>query len=847
MIDGAVVDSASRAPLPGVRVKAVDGANAVAASVVTDGLGRFLLVRLPVASYTLVLTRLGYASRSLTSVRPAESGTHLEIMLASRRSVLDPVQITASRVPESMLDAPASVSVVDRRRIEEEMAFTPVDYVRTLPGMDVASKGLVQQAYAVRGIRPSTNGGMLTLTDDRRSALPATGVNLSYLVPFTSEDVAHIEVVRGPGAALYGPGAQRGVLQIVTRSPFESPGASLSLAAGERDIVEGTVRLARVVSPKVALKLSGALFQGHDWEHYDSVEARARRNAIARGADPDTLLIGLRDFQLRRGMGEARVDWRPDRLTTVTALLGAVEAGSVIDVTGDLAGVQMQHWRYGYAQAKAQRDRLFANITYNASDAGHTYLLTSGTRLVDDSRQIAAQLQHGASPGRLDLLYGLDGRWTDPRTGGTFHGRNEDDDQIAELGGYVQARASASTRVDLVGAVRVDHNNRMNDFAVSPRAAAVFKPAAGHALRLTYNRAFTAPEARQLFLDVAVAGWPFAVRQVATPQHGFSFRRDCGGICMRSPFNPAGRDEYLPADASLVWDSVVATLRRRGVNVSDIPRPNGSQVATRLARLTGTQLAPRFETVDGSDVVDIAPRRRAIYQTLELGYKGMLAGRASFAIDGYVNEVRDPIGAMYTLTPSVFYDSTTLAAYLSGFRSPNDAARLAALIDTLRVGTVSPQEALDPLEILRARRQEGSFTFWGVDATVTTVLSPRFEVTGTYSWVNRNFLPDVASDSITLIVPRNKGAAALRYRNDRVRLAASLEGRAVGEFRTSSRTTGTIPGYAVLDASLAYQLPWTAGVALSVKASNLFNHLHQEIDAAPELGRLVVSRLQVRF
>ena len=160
---------------------------------------------------------------------------------------------------------------------------------------------------------------------------------------------------------------------------------------------------------------------------------------------------------------------------------------------------------------------------------------------------------------------------------------------------------------------------------------------------------------------------------------------------------------------------------------------------------------------------------------------------------------------------------------------------------------MSPREALDPLEILRTRRQEGAYTFWGVDATFTATMSARLEATGTYSWIDRNVLPDGASDSISLIVPRSKGAATLRYRNDRVRFAAAVEGRVLGDFRTSSRTTESIPGYAVLDASLAYQLPWTAGVGVSVKGSNLVKHLHREIDGAPALGRLVVCKLQVQF
>ena len=845
-VEGLVVDSATSAPLSGVRITALGDSNVVVANAVTDGRGRFHLIRPAAAQLTLVFTRIGYAIRRIDAVVPALSSAVFEIALHPLEVALDPVQVSASRAPQTALDAPASTSVVSRREIEEDPALTPVEHIRTVTGMDFASKGLVQHTFAVRGLRPVSQGAMLMLTDDRRAALPAIGFNVPYLVPTTGEDLDRIEVVRGPGAALYGPGASRGVLHFVSRSPFESRGASFSLAAGERDLLQATGRFAMVVSPRLALKVSAEWLQGHDWERRDSVEDMNRLTAISKQADPDTLLVGLRDFRLRRAAGEARIDWRLDSATTIIAAIGGADGISVIDLAGDFGAVQLRNWRSGFAQAKLARGRLFANVTYDVNNAGDTYLLRTGRPLVDHSRQTTAQLQDGSVAGRLALLYGIDGRWTDPRTGGTIHGRNEQDDLVAEAGAYIHARVVTSPNLDLVTALRVDRNNRLNDLVVSPRAALVFKPSPNHAIRLTYNRAFTAPDASALFIDVPRFRSPPA-RLAAIPRGGFSFRRDCPGLCMRSAFNPAGPQAYLATDVTLLWAAVADSMQKLGESLSGIPVPDSLQVATRLATRDPLSTDPIFTPFAAGDVADLAGLKRTTLQALELGYTGVLGSRLLLTVDAYVNRTYDPIGPLFTATPSVFFDSATLATYLSGFRSQADAERIAAKIASSPVGTVSPREARDPLTILIVRHQGGAYTLWGTDASLTATIGSHVEVTGTYSWVSRNIIPDVVrNDTIGLSIPRNKGAVAVRYRDERLGWTAALEGRAVGAFETrSGLIRGQTDAYRVLDAHVAYALG--RGITLSLDAYNLLDYRHSEIGGAPDLGRLVVSKVQARL
>jgi outer membrane receptor protein involved in Fe transport len=76
-------------------------------------------------------------------------------------------------------------------------------------------------------------------------------------------------------------------------------------------------------------------------------------------------------------------------------------------------------------------------------------------------------------------------------------------------------------------------------------------------------------------------------------------------------------------------------------------------------------------------------------------------------------------------------------------------------------------------------------------------------------------------------------------------LVAALGGRAIGEFVAGTSTYEVVKGYNAFDASVAYQLPWTAGVTVALKASNLLNTLHRELASQAAMGRLIVVRVHV--
>jgi len=853
-VRGTVRDSATGAPLPLVRVEVRSGAFQAAGT--TDAHGVALIRGVPSGTVSVRATRIGYRPATLTPTLAAGDTLDLVLRLAAAGIPLDPVIVSVSRSPETALDAPAAVSVVERGEIERSAVLAPVEIVRDEPGVDMATKGLIQRTFSVRGEATANSGALLLLTDYRYAALPSVAFNIPYLIAAGAEDLDRIELVRGPASALYGPGAPRGVLHMLTRSPFEGRGGAVAVTAGSRSSVGGELRVAERLGARLAVKLSGSYLRGDDWESTDPQEQSERAAAVAGGADPDTLRIGLRDFALGRASGEARLDWRPDARTEIVTTLGAAQALTAVDLT-PFGAIQGRDWRYSFGQVRMARDRLAANVFYNWSDAGSSYVLRTGDSLVDDSRVFVGQLQHGAAAGPVDLLYGADLRWTNPRTGGTISGINEDRDNTTELGGYLHATWPVTPRLDAVGALRVDHHTALNDLVLSPRLAVVYKPAPTHALRASYNRAFSSPDANDLFLDI-VAGefgreglFSYAVRGTGVPKDGFHFRRDCnGGLCMRSPFAPAIgrlRTQYLPADAALLWPAVVVYAASQGIDLSSVPAPTASQVGTRIARLDIGAGAVRFVDVAAGDVTDVEGEGRTITNALEVGYKGSVGNRVAVTADLWMARVSDVAGSQVVATPSVFFDHESLETYLATYLPPAVAAILADSVAMIPAGTISPEEAQYPTDLLAVSPRGGAYTLWGADLGLDVTLAPAVTVGGSYSWVSADTIPNVEILGVVYLnAPRDKASARIEFRSERLGITAGVRGRYVRSFPVKNGVyEGHVDAYALVDVSLGLAVPGWRAATLTVTVQNVLDERHLEFVGAPEIGRFVLTRLRV--
>ena len=437
-----------------------------------------------------------------------------ELMLTLETGIifLDQNVVSASRRQEKVLEAPASVAIVEAEEIRNRPALSVVEHIRDVPGVDFSQTGLAQSNVVVRGFNNVFSGALLTLTDNRIARVPSLRLNAYNFIPVTNDDIERIEVVLGPGSALYGPNSANGVMHIITRSPFTSEGTNVNVGLGERSVRKVGMRHAGAASDRLGYKVSAQHYTGVDWEYEDPVEVQAR------AANPT---IKPRSFDIERQSAEARLDYKAsDDLTAILA--AGYNKGDQIELTGLGAG-QAQDWAYNYVQLRLLYKNWFAQVFQNGSDAGDTFTLRDGNPIVDKSKLTAFQLQHSVTLGvRQRFTYGADVLLTRPDTEGTITGGNEDYDQTNEFGAYVQSETALSEMLDLVVALRYDDHNRIPEGEISPRAGLVFKPKETQILRLTYNHAFATPSSNNLYLDIRSSQDPFGIGAAFAPVLGFA-------------------------------------------------------------------------------------------------------------------------------------------------------------------------------------------------------------------------------------------------------------------------------------------------------------------------------------
>jgi iron complex outermembrane receptor protein len=412
------------------------------------------------------------------------------------------------------------------------------------------------------------------------------------------------------------------------------------------------------------------------------------------------------------------------------------------------------------------------------------------------------------------------------------------------------------TQISLSAALRADYHDRIGTVGLAPRLGVVFQPTPTQALRLTYGRGYTTPAPPDFFADIQVAqdlgGLPYEVRiSGIPPDGGYYFNRDCGGLCMRSPFatDPAA---FLPIDATAYWDSAVAIVYQAdSVDLSGIPAPNASEVGSVL-RIYDFQDSDALPTlVSEASVTDYPTEKRETTDAIELGYKAALGSRWSVSADVAYSYTRNFFGASGDGTPNVYLDEASLVAYLTPYLGGDAAAaaQIAQGMTYIPLGIVTPANAADPTALLNLRHQGGSFSRVGVDIDISYLLSDGLTISGNYSWVNRDSIGSAGgSDMAVLSAPKNKGALAVSYRPPTRWWGVWAQGVAVETYPVKSGVfEGTIPGYAVLNIGVTAALPARRGLSLSVTATNILDNVHQEYVGAPAIGRLVVMRVRAEF
>ncbi|MGH7654933.1 MAG: TonB-dependent receptor domain-containing protein [Gemmatimonadaceae bacterium] len=827
-ITGTVTDAQGGAPVAGARITAVSGLRS-SATVVSGEDGSFRITGLSAGVYVVSSARIGFEAKRVDAITVPEAGpVTVSFALTEISTTLNQIVTTVTRGarPEKILDAPASISVVNSEQITNVPAPTIADYLKTTPGLSVSTGGMMQSNIVSRGFNNAFSGGMLMMQDYRFAAVPSLRVNVPALFTSNDDDIERIEILNGPASALYGPNSANGVLHIITKSPFESQGTTVSIDGGGNAMLQANVRNAGVFGDnKWGYKISGSYFSATDWKYNDPNEP-ATYPVIPGSARSGQAL--QRDFADRKYAGEFRLDYRPDSNFDNIVNVGYSKILSGIDITTAFGAAQVHNWSYSSFQDRLRYKGFFAQAFYNANNSGNanaqdttgTYYLRTGLPVVDKSTVMVGQVQQAFQLGKTSMVAGADYIYTHPVSDSTIFGRNEGSTDIHEEGIYLQSTIPLNPQYDLVTAIRGDQTDRLAGSQFSPRLALVYKQNANSNWRFTFSRAFNSPASFEYMLDQVsnpTIAPGFALRAIGDPSKtGWQFARSCdgtvnGGLCMHSPFVAGGPTAAVSSTAANAFPGFMSQLAAIAGSLPAATFGGTAQQAQFVALIGPGQLGPILNALQPTDanvgsslhygsastpavnaaaLTDIAPLAASFNTTWELGWKGIIAKRLRVAVDLWYQNRGDigvPIGQ---INPQVFMDPAKLAPYLTAaivagleaapYNEPAAMAQAtanAAVPSLVKVMAGLPQGTLaftntklapDQSVIASYTNGMGSIDVRGVDFAADYQLTDTWMVGATYSNLGQNVFPEIggAGNPLTSNSPKHRASGTGTYTND---------------------------------------------------------------------------------
>ena len=526
-ISGVVTDAEFGDPLIGANL--IIKGTTIGAS--TDIDGNFSITSNQPLPWTLEVSYTGFAQQDL-QITNAQSG--MAIALAPSALIGQEIVVSASRRREKVQEAPASITVFNSRKLEASPNDNPVRNLISAPGVTIQQQSAARINIQLRGDGGLFGSASFPILDYRSLSGPGLGTFDALNSPLNNIDIERIEVVRGPGSALYGPGVTSGVVHFISKSPIDKPGTTIQLVGGELATFGISARHATKVSDKFGFKINAVYKRGDEFtldgndpgdaaqiaKFQKTVSDPAITDGVVDVTKPGTVLLSERDLDPDGNGNPMQEDWNQTVFTTTLEfrpqddlsinVSGGLNNASAVFYNSQGEGLTQATETWG--QVRMQKGGLFAQAFYLGNNGGSadnpTWLYQTGNTTTVERKQFEAQIQYN-----FDLPNFLNSNWTagfDYRnsiadTKHQVYGRNEDDDDFGIAGIYLQGKFALGDKLDLVLAGRGDRFNFTDENSFSPRAVMVYKPSPKHTFRFGYNRAIGAPSQLQVNIDFPVA------------------------------------------------------------------------------------------------------------------------------------------------------------------------------------------------------------------------------------------------------------------------------------------------------------------------------------------------------
>ncbi|MSU56958.1 MAG: TonB-dependent receptor [Pedosphaera sp.] len=434
-----------------------------------------------------------------TTTAAADAFTSMD--LDQLMQVKVPIVYGASKHEQKITEAPSAVSIVTQEDIKEFGYRTLGDILRGVRDLYVTSDR-AYQTVGIRGVnRLGDFGGrvLLTLDGHRLNEPVYDSTFFGQDFPLDVDLIERVEVIRGPGSALYGNNAFFGIVNVITRKGRDLQGAEVSGLAGDQDTYGGRFSFGKQFKNGVEVLASGTYFdtRGQDKLAYDPALVPAGRHpdwersskfygSVSYGDFTLWGLFGQREKALAPGTWGMVVDNTQSRITDTRSL---VELKFQKDFGSDWSVLARAYYDYYGYQGNYEYDYMDPfnpGITINRDDNHAKF----GGGEIQLNKILC---------GRHRLTFGLEGRDdfdvsqrnfdVNPPT--TYIDTTSTE---GNFGLYGQAEVAVLTNLTLNAGVRYDYFTTFGS-TVNPRGGLIYHPWSLTTLKALYGQAYRAPNA----------------------------------------------------------------------------------------------------------------------------------------------------------------------------------------------------------------------------------------------------------------------------------------------------------------------------------------------------------------
>ncbi len=411
--------------------------------------------------------------------------------------ITETLVVTASRTEQRLHDVPASMSVMSSEDIEQIPADDYGDLLRNIPGVNVTQLSARDVQLTTRSSTNSLAASQLVLVDGRTLYLDFFGFVMWDFLPSNPREIKQIEVVRGPGAAVWGANAMSGVINVITKRPKEMVGTDITIGAGELGTLFANINRAGA-GDKWSYKIGAGYFEQ---DPYDRPTGTVPGSAgpFNPGGTPYPPFDNEGTEQPKFNI---RFDYDKNFDSTWSFSGGTAGTDGIVH-SGigpfDIDTADMTYFKVDWT-------KLAANVTgfVNILDGDADNLLTVGIdgRPLDfifETTAANVDISNTSVIGTSNILtYGGNVRQVDFDLSIA-----PGEDSRSEFGAYIQDEILMGDKWRWLVGARVDNIDPI-DTVVSPRTSLMYSPNPNHTYRASFNRAFKSPSLVNNYLDIVI-------------------------------------------------------------------------------------------------------------------------------------------------------------------------------------------------------------------------------------------------------------------------------------------------------------------------------------------------------